>query len=133
MWAVVKRKDNARDLPPGERVELVRHEGVPSIEELGEAVGGWPTGFALARSSNGRTIRGWVEDTGLLDGLPPTVTRDGTDDGVLVGPVVITGCNAGGNDVPLTESELGRVHVGPEALISFRFGELIPILTIEEA
>ena len=115
------------------QVLIERKEGVPELEELQAAVGGWVDATTLADLGNGRELTAWVNDEGLLIGLPilqilnPPAYRGPAN---LAGNVVlaITDMKTG-ETVPMTEEEAGLISFGGRWLLNFQTGQMVPLLS----
>jgi hypothetical protein len=87
------------------------HEGTPDLDEMQEIVGGYIC-TALTCESNEREgidITIFVNDDGLLEGLPINYRRS-TDNSPIAGNMVITASSAfDGETIPATESELRHI------------------------
>jgi hypothetical protein len=100
--------DNYIVLRPRKQPELLPADGPLSLDALKDIVGGWiETVVCTQHDKKNRRIALTVNEEGLLERLPPTVTSPW---GVLVGPVII-GAIDGDEFVPLTPEEQGRVHL----------------------
>jgi hypothetical protein len=105
--------------------KLYAHEGIPSLEEMQEAVGGWITTALRVPSPNrkGVSVDVFCNDEGLLMGLPIRFARS-TDHSFLAGDLILSASNAQGETIPATEVELDEAlgHLLPLAkpLIDYR-------------
>jgi len=86
---------------------LYAHEGIPSLEEMQDAVGGWITSALRVPSPTrtGVSVDVMVNDEGLLMGLPVRFVR-ATDHSFLAGDLILSASNAEGETIPATEAEL---------------------------
>lgn len=120
MWAVIE----------GPKVTL--HQGKPSLAQMQEAVGGYIEA-ALHHPSPRKhiTVDAWVNEEGLLIGLPIQYRRS-TDGSLLAGTIVITATNERtGNTVEATEDEIAAIQKYLEAVAPITEYEFEPQYKIE--
>jgi hypothetical protein len=90
------------------KLERVPDAPVQDLEWLQAQVGGYIE-CGLTSDYGGRDrIMVWCNEEGHLTGMAPNVRRV-TDGWPLVGPLVVTGCTAAGNNRGLTKAEEKRV------------------------
>lgn len=118
----------------GATVRLVSHDGVPSLKDMQEVVGGWIEAADLFEDFHGR-VSVYVNEEGLLVTDPVfTISTKGwqyhPDRSVLAGPFLIVRCDQEGETVGLTEGDVDRIVYGKQHVISFELGQMIPILEV---
>lgn len=111
--------------------KIERREGTPSLEQMQEVVGGLIEAVRIDDDApDDRELTLYVNEEGLMLRLDPLVALDTTGQ-PLFGPVVITVTDRRtGDTVPATEEEIDRVKLGPDSMIDFGAGRLLPILRL---
>lgn len=91
---------------PGEAARVV---DMPTGDQMRTFLGGWLAGysFSLVRPPAGHVFTLWVDDEGLLKGLPLHLHIPPY--GPIVGPVLISKTNTEGEEVSLTDDEAALI------------------------
>lgn len=125
---------NAILIAPNTAPQTITHD--LTLEALQASVGGGyiDVAFTVPSPRPGRAITGYVDDEGLLNGLPLTAFRvSGEHRAPLVGPIIVVGLDrANGETVPLTKVEidyfLSRTLVAD--LVSLNDGTVAQTVTV---
>ena len=110
-----------------------KHEGVPTLAEMQEAVGGWIEAIDLFEDADG-LVTLYCDEEFLYKGTQPTVYSDGflyhPNGQILHGPFIIVRTTTMGDTVSLKESDLDRIVYGQKHIIHFGMGAMIPVMKI---
>jgi hypothetical protein len=89
-----------------------------TLEAMQETVGGYITVAFTIEGPDGHLLTGYVNDEGLLIGLPiVTILDNGTQ---LAGPCLITGLDSAGDTVPLTDADFDFLEQRAELMYATR-------------